>query len=168
MVILHGHIEWHQPGLLRAQCRQLIHTCALEVEPSAVKSEVVRVTRGCACGITEGLAGDLSIQNSTFLIGRAGSLAARHYAQGCIALTQAATSLISPEALAWLIVAALIITTAVLSRHADTGTEDITLIAHAGLYTGSSAFYLLVREWAGRLAWTGTIVIVTVRLTGEC
>lgn len=44
VVVLHSHLERHKPGLLRANSHQLIHTRALEVKPTAIKSPVVRVT----------------------------------------------------------------------------------------------------------------------------
>lgn len=44
VVILHSHLERHQPRLLRAKPCQLIYTRALEIIPAAIKSAVVRVT----------------------------------------------------------------------------------------------------------------------------
>uniref|UniRef100_A0A3B4Z002 Uncharacterized protein n=1 Tax=Stegastes partitus TaxID=144197 RepID=A0A3B4Z002_9TELE len=111
VVVLHGHLERHQPGLLRAQSHQLIHTRALEVELAAVEGAVVRVARGGARGVTDGSAGAHSVHHGAFLFGRARGLSARHHAQGGIALTEATADLISPEVLARLVVAALIGTT---------------------------------------------------------
>uniref|UniRef100_A0A3P9N5F0 Uncharacterized protein n=1 Tax=Poecilia reticulata TaxID=8081 RepID=A0A3P9N5F0_POERE len=108
VVILHSHIKGHQPSVLGAQSSQLILARALEVVLATIKGTIVRVTRGCTLAVADGPASTLSIDYGAFLIGRAGCVTARHHAQSCVTRTQATASLISPELLAWLEVAALI------------------------------------------------------------
>lgn len=108
VVILHSHIKGHQPSMLGAQSGQLILACALEVILATIKGTIVWVTRGCTQAVADGPASTLSINYGAFLIGRAGGITACHHAQSCVTRTQATTSFISPELLAWLEVESLI------------------------------------------------------------
>uniref|UniRef100_A0A3Q2QLT7 Secreted protein n=1 Tax=Fundulus heteroclitus TaxID=8078 RepID=A0A3Q2QLT7_FUNHE len=108
VVILHRHVEGYQTGPLGAQSGQQVLASPLEVVLAAVKGAVVRVTRGRATGVADGPAGALSVDYGALLVGGAGCLAARHHAQGGVALTQATATLVGPELLARLVIAALI------------------------------------------------------------
>lgn len=168
VVILHCYIERFKCRIISAQAHQLIHTCALEVKPATIKSPVVWVTIGRACGVTDGYAGWFPIHHTASFIGGARSLLACDHTQLCVTLASATTSLISPKALACLVVAAFIGTATCFSRHTDACTEYITPVTHTAFHTVPGANLWLIREWTGWLAWTGTITIVAVTWTVHC
>ncbi|CAG6015676.1 unnamed protein product, partial [Menidia menidia] len=168
VVVLHGDVERHQPGLLGAQTNQLINTRPLEVVPAPIKGAVVWIPGGCARAVADRSAGTLPVQQRAFLVGRAGSLSAGHHAQSCVTHAQATASLVRPELLARLVVAALVRAAARFGGHTGAGAEDVTFVTNTGLLTGTLTLLLFLREWAGWLAGAGTVFIVAVTLAFHC
>lgn len=130
---------------------QYIRTGALEVKPSSIKGNVMRVTRRYTLVMFSGVAGINSVKKLTGLLRTTLRLLARH-------VTRLATDafLFTPRVridyVSFPVVTALIRASAVFHGHAGIPAQQVAVVALASLYTRLTAF--VIRGQGGTSCWT--------------